>query len=180
MVNALGWFMHKSGFIHQRARAADDAEAGWNPGFTATHNFLAGYAAHTWRPLFDFGGFAGGGWSLPQEYYVAAGTRPVRPFAEVYYSHQAYEWEALNQWSVRNRGHRIIIRGVMSQYPHGGYTAHQGYNIMMQALNSFSGTRQSNISYLTRIAWGEGGATAAGVSANGMAGAVVRSGRSIP
>ncbi len=150
-VNALHDFLRGSGFSEIAAGGADDAESAWDRGFAATHGFLAGYAAMSSYPLFDFGGFSGGGWSYRQEYFAARGAGPDRPVAEVYVAHQAEEWESLSLWAVDHEGHKLNIVGVMSQYPDGGYRPRKSYRVMLQALGSSAATSQDSISFITRI-----------------------------
>jgi outer membrane protein assembly factor BamB len=168
MVGSLQSYLDANGIAEIVARGADDAESAWNPGFTATRNFLSGYAATTDTVLYDFGGFSGGGWTLTQEYFVAQGGGPTRPLVEAYYSHQADEWAALDAWAVQNEGTRLEIPAIMSQYPNGGYSPQQGYDVVLAALAADAATRQDSISYVTTIAWASG-ASQAGASANGVA-----------
>ncbi len=136
--------------------AADDAEPGYDPGYTNTYNLLAGYASTGRRPLADYGSLDGGlyssAWSPAQQYQVAYGFAPDVPFAEVYYSVQASQWAALDHWSVANRGHQMTIFGVLTQYPSGGYTPQQGYDQMLYDLNNYYfDTHQSSIQWSSNI-----------------------------
>ena len=61
-----------------------------------------------------------------------------------------------------------MMRGVMSQYPRGGYSPQRGYDVMMNALAASSSTAQKSIGYLTIISWASSSATMSGASANGL------------
>jgi len=136
--------------------AADDAEAGYDPAFTNTSNLLAGYAWATTRPLADYGSLDGGpccsAWTAAQQYQVAYGFAPDVPFGEIYYSSQAAQWAALDHWSVVNKGHKMTMFGVLTQYPYGGYSPAQGYNQLLTDLNTlYPDTAQPSIQWLSNI-----------------------------
>ena len=136
--------------------AADDAEPGYDPAFTNTANLLAGYAASSTRPLADYGSLDGGpccsAWTAAQQYQVAYGFAPDVPFGEIYYAGQAAQWAALDHWSVVNKGHKMTMFGVLTQYPHGGYSPSQGYTQMLTDLNTlYPDTGQSSIQWLSNI-----------------------------
>ena len=136
--------------------AADDAEPGYDPAFTNTANLLAGYAASSTRPLADYGSLDGGpccsAWTAAQQYQVAYGFAPDVPFGEIYYAGQAAQWAALDHWSVVNKGHKVTMFGVLTQYPHGGYSPSQGYTQMLTDLNTlYPDTGQSSIQWLSNI-----------------------------
>jgi len=168
MITSFQSYLDGSGITEIAAVAADDAESAWNPGFTATHNFLSGYAATTDNVLYDFGGFSGGGWTPAQEYFVARGAGPTRPMVEAYYQHQADEWAALDAWAVVHEGTRVEIPAIMSQYPNGGYSPQAGYDVVLAALAADPATHQDALSYVTVVGWASG-ASAAGSRANGVA-----------
>ncbi|MDP9344103.1 MAG: PQQ-binding-like beta-propeller repeat protein [Actinomycetota bacterium] len=167
MVVALQSYLDSNGIAEIVARGADDAESAWNPGFTATHNFLTGYAATTDTVLYDFGGFSGGGWTPAQEFFVAQGAGPTRSMVEAYYQHQADEWAALDAWAVEHEGTRLEIPAITSQYPNGGYSPQAGYDVVLAALAADPATRQEALSYVTVIGWASG-ASPAGSEANGV------------
>ena len=136
--------------------AADDAEPGYDPASTNTANLLAGYAASSTRPLADYGSLDGGpccsAWTAAQQYQVAYGFAPDVPFGEIYYAGQAAQWAALDHWSVVNKGHKMTMFGVLTQYPHGGYSPSQGYTQMLTDLNTlYPDTGQSSIQWLSNI-----------------------------
>ena len=83
---------------------------------------------------------------------MAYGFAPDVPFGEVYYAGQAAQWAALDHWSVVNKGHKMTMFGVLTQYPHGGYSPSQGYTQMLTDLNTlYPDTGQSSIQWLSNI-----------------------------
>jgi hypothetical protein len=140
--------------LQERATGADDMEPSWNPGFGHTQDFIDGYNSTTPAyDLWDFGSNESGYWTSSQEWY-AAYSGSNWPFPEVYSSGQAGDWENLDLWSVANKGYSMDFRGVLSQYRSGyscGYTPHDGYDDMLNQLQSHASTNQSSIDYLSNI-----------------------------
>ncbi len=59
---------------------------------------------------------------------------------------------SLDHWSVVNKGHRMMMFGVLTQYPYGGYSPAQGYSQLLTDLNAFyPDTGQSSIQWLSNI-----------------------------
>jgi hypothetical protein len=137
-----------------RASAADDIEPSHDPGYSASHDFVAGYSAisgYTY-PLWNFGSLDSGYWSPAQLHYVTWGAKPAVPFGEIYASHQAQEWQDLNLWSVKHTGRALHIFGVTA-LNHGarrcGLSDDQAYNTMVKTLQSNPQTYQHNVENLT-------------------------------
>jgi hypothetical protein len=150
--NELGMYISNNGYASQETSAAAyDAEPAWDPGFISTHDFIAGYNSTADWIMFDYGSLESGYWSRAEEYYVAyAGAN--FPLPETYYSSMAASWEGLEQWAVANRGASILMLGVTSEWPTPGtLTPHQGYDAMLDQLQSDTSTYQDYLEYLTDI-----------------------------
>jgi len=53
---------------------------------------------------------------------------------------------------VVNKGHKMTMFGVLTQYPHDGYSPSQGYTQMLIDLNTlYPDTGQSSIQWLSNI-----------------------------
>jgi hypothetical protein len=148
----LAAYIANSGYSSQESSAAaDDAEPAWDPGFTSTHDFIAGYNASADWLMFDYGSLESGYWSRANEYYVAY-TGANFPLPQVYYSSMAASWENLELWAVANRGGPMLMLGITSEWPAPGtLTPHQGYDAMLAQLQSHASTYQSSLAYLTDI-----------------------------
>jgi hypothetical protein len=156
-VNGLQAYLSANGLSrHVHASAADDAEPAWDPAFTATYDFLRGFAdtygyAYT---MWDFGSLDPGYWTRWKEWTVAYGLKPNIPFPEIYYPDNAVQWEQLDQWAVSHTGKPMRIYGVLSQWANGfdcGFTPRQGYRAMLAQLQSDPATYQASIRYLSDI-----------------------------
>jgi len=150
--NELASYIANSGYSSQESSAAaDDAEPAWDPGFTSTHDFIAGYNSAANWVLFEFGSLESGYWSRANEYYVAY-TGANFPLPQVYYSSMAASWEELELWAVANRGGSMLMLGVTSEWPAPEtLTPHQGYDAMLTRLQTHTSTYQSSLDYLTDI-----------------------------
>jgi hypothetical protein len=139
----------------ESATGAEDAEPAFNPGYTATRDFVNGYNASTGNALWDYGSAETGYWTLGQEYHIAYGAPDDFPFPEIYYSGQAPEWEDISLWGASNGNYgAMYFEGVTSQYRSGyscGFTPHESYDHMLAQLQSHASTSQSSIPYLTDI-----------------------------
>jgi hypothetical protein len=142
-----------SGYSSQESSAAAvDAEPAWDPVFTSTHDFIAGYNGSASWLLLDYGSLESGYWSRAEEYYVAY-TGANFPLPEIYYRSMAESWEGLELWAVANRGSSMLILGVTSEWPTPGtLTPREGYDAMLDELQSRASTYQDSLDYLTRIA----------------------------
>ena len=151
-IHPLGRYIANSGYSSQESSAAaDDAEPAWDPGFTSTHDFIAGYNSAANWVLFEFGSLESGYWSRANEYYVAY-TGANFPLPQVYYSSMAASWEELELWAVANRGGSMLMLGVTSEWPAPEtLTPHQGYDAMLTRLQTHTSTYQSSLDYLTDI-----------------------------
>ena len=156
-VNALREYI-ESGFAAQEAAAAgDDMEPAWEPAYTRTRDFIAGYNGSSAPPeaLFDYGSAEPGYWTTAQEYYVAYGALYDFPLPEIYYAGQPPEWEEISLWGAANGANgAMYFPGVMSQYRAGygcGFTPHESYDRMLAALQSHTATSQASLDYVTNI-----------------------------
>ena len=151
--NELATYIFNSGYSSQEtSAAADDAEPAWDPDFTSTHDFITGYNSTAAWILFDYGSLESGYWSRAHEYYVAY-TGANFPLPEIYYTSMAASWESLELWAVANHNVSMLMLGVMSEWPAPGtLTPHQGYDAMLEQLQSHASTYQDSLDYLTDIA----------------------------
>ncbi len=150
--NELTTYIANSGYSSQEtSAAADDAEPAWDPAFTSTHDFIAGYNSTAEWMMFDYGSLESGYWSRSNEYYVAY-TGANFPLPEVYYPSMAASWESLELWAVENRGVSMWMTGITSEWPvPGTLTPHEGYDAMLDQLQSHASTYQDALDYLTDI-----------------------------
>jgi hypothetical protein len=97
---------------------ADDAEPGFDPGYTNTFNTLTGYAAVTKLPMADYGSLDGGPgnsyWTPAQLAAVAGGFGSDTPFPEIYHQSMADQWAALSNWSAINLGKPLTFSGILT------------------------------------------------------------------
>jgi ell wall binding domain 2 (CWB2) len=97
---------------------ADDAEPGFDPGYTNTFNTLTGYAAVTKLPMADYGSLDGGPghsyWTPAQLAAVAGGFGSDTPFPEIYHQSMADQWAALSNWSAINLSKPLTFSGILT------------------------------------------------------------------
>jgi hypothetical protein len=135
-------------------------EPAWEPGYTHTRDFVAGYNGSTTEPeaLYDYGSAEPGYWTTAEEYYVAYGALYDFPLPEIYYSGQPPEWEQISLWGSANGAYgAVYFPGVMSQYRDGygcGFTPHESYDRLIAALQSHSATYQASLDYVTNMVCG--------------------------
>lgn len=141
--------------VEVRAGGADDAEPGFDPGYTNTYETLAGYAEATARPMLDYGSLDGGPgasfWTAAQMYQVAYGFRPDAPFPEIYYPGMAGEWADLSHWAAVHASGSMTMSGVLTEYPR-GYSPAQGYSSLLSALNQdYPDTHQAALDWSSNV-----------------------------
>lgn len=134
---------------------ADDAEPGFDPGYTNTYDVLSGYADVTGRPMADYGSLDGGPgnsfWTAAQMYQVAYGFKPNVPFPEIYYPGMADQWAALSHWAAAHAAGRMTMYGVLTEAPT-GYTPQDGYDSLLTALNGdYSDTGQGSVRWSSNV-----------------------------
>jgi hypothetical protein len=157
-VDALHRYLTAHGMSDKvRATAADDIEPGHDPGYRASHDFVAGYSAISGYkyPLWNFGSLDSGYWSPAQLHYVTWGAKPAVPLGQAYTGHQVQEWQDLNLWSVKHTGRALHIYGVTALNhvaSRCGLSDDQAHDAMLKKVQSDPRTYQSRIEYLTSFA----------------------------
>ena len=109
------------------AVGANDIELTWNT-YTATKNWLDGYAAVTKYPLYNFGAVEGCPWfshpnytcywqDLEKVWYVTWGSPPVQPLPEIYLTSgvNAQQWYLMSVYSYTRHGQKMQFVGPMTQ-----------------------------------------------------------------
>jgi hypothetical protein len=126
VVNGYAASTASSGTAAVSVGGADDAEPGFDPGYTNTFNTLTGYSTATKLPMADYGSLDGGPgssyWTPAQLAAVAGGFGSDTPFPEIYHQSMADQWAALSNWSAVNLAKPLLFSGILTDEAAAGST----------------------------------------------------------
>lgn len=136
-----------------------DDEPGYDPDYTSTHNFVAGYNNTSDWAYFDYGSADPGQWpTLAYNYYVAYGATDDFPLPEIYSNDLAPEWENISLWGVDNGTYgAMYFEGPTVEVNDGkscGDNGQQAYDALLQAVQSHQSTSQDSFDYITDLPCG--------------------------
>lgn len=141
--NLANYIASPPAWTNEYGDGADDAEPGFDPPYTNTHDVLSGFSAEAQQNVAvgDFGSLDGGPgasvWTTAQQYQVAYGFGADYPAGEIYTSAMASQWTALAKWTWQNKGFNLFIEVVTSENGYGGtYTTSQSYNTLETDLSN--------------------------------------------
>lgn len=155
--NVQGFINEVPAYTTEYADGADDAEPGYDPGFTNTANLTTGFNTGSSQLFGDYGSLDGGpgysAWSAQHMYDVAWGAGVTgygddTPIPEIYQPDLATQWASLYQWGMQNYG-SFYINGPMVQCLSGCSDSNLDYITAYNDLES----ALANLGYDVTLLW---------------------------